>query len=223
MQDCISDGKCINEGWLAEVFHQALKALAYCHDRNLIHKDLKLENIMLLDEPGNGKKVHCMIIDLGIAECFQPSAASPCTLHESLSRLHWGGTPVTMAPEVWKAALGLSTFGTKCDIYSLGCVLFCMLSRKGEYPVSLRSPDPRLWLDAIEKGPDWSFINHTKAKDLVKQMLTFHEDERPDARECLQHTWFRNVSVQRGLDSPVETPKSSISIPAAVPPVPDGS
>ena len=55
-----------------------------------------------------------IIIDLGIAEMFDPSDPQGKEL---------GGTPTTMAPEVWNG-----NFGPKCDVWSLGCILFELLT-----------------------------------------------------------------------------------------------
>lgn len=101
-----------------------------------------------------------------------------------------------MAPELWQVLLGQGNFGFKCDIYSLGCVLFQMLSVRGEPPIDVdRVDDPHSWLQAIVRGPDWSLIRNAspEAQDLVRKMLAFHERSRPTAPECLQHRWFANA------------------------------
>lgn len=190
--DRISHGQAIEEGLVAQILKQVLTGLACCHERALVHKDLKVDNIMLLDEPprgsGQGYGVHAVIIDLGLAECFRSSDARGKEV---------AGTPSTMAPELWRAWLEGGHFGLKCDIYSLGCVLFQMLSVRGEPPIDVENvEDPRAWLHAIARGPDWSLIRNASldAQDLVRKMLAFDERARPTAPECLQHRWFANAS-----------------------------
>ena len=96
-----------------------------------------------------------------------------------------------MSPEVWAAAINKNvTIGYKCDVYSLGCVAFHVLS--GEFPVMAKTNEPTDWLKKIKLGPNWRLLKHcsTEAVDLVKKMMTIDERFRPTARECLAHPWF---------------------------------
>merc|ERR1719436_2238519 len=115
--------RAISEEWIRNVTRQVVEAMSYCHSLRLIHKDLKDENIMLLKKDPNFDEPFAVVIDLGIAEMF--SLADP-------SGREMGGTPTTMAPEVWTG-----NFGPKCDVFSLGCILFEMLS--GQYPFMANS------------------------------------------------------------------------------------
>merc|ERR1719386_224182 len=78
----------LTERWVATVMQQVIEAIAYCHNRKLMHKDLKAENIMLLTKHNTVTAPHAVVIDLGIAEMFTPGGRNAkCT-----------GTPTTMAP-----------------------------------------------------------------------------------------------------------------------------
>merc|ERR1719437_386577 len=116
--------------------------MAFCHNLRLIHKDIRDENIMLLRKDPDFDEPFAVIIDLGIAEMF--NLADP-TGHQV------GGTPTTMAPEVWRG-----NFGPKCDVWSLGCVLFQLLT--GEMPFMARSMTPSAWQQLHRRGPDWSLV-----------------------------------------------------------------
>ncbi len=88
-------------------------ALHYAHTHKVIHRDIKPENILL--EEG-----HAVLTDFGIAHAL--SAAS----NESVSDTHWIlGTPAYMSPE---QAYGDHQVDNRSDLYSLGCVLFEMLT-----------------------------------------------------------------------------------------------
>eukprot|EP00913_Durusdinium_trenchii_P011702 g10990.t1 len=99
-----SRGEAVEESWSRQVLQQMLQAMAYCHNKRIIHKDLKDENVMLLK--GESAEPFVVIIDLGVSEMF-----SPTDPHGKLI----GGTPMTMAPEVWD-----NNFGSKCDVWSAG-------------------------------------------------------------------------------------------------------
>jgi len=89
-----------------------------------------------------------------------------------------------MAPEVWEGC-----FGSKCDVFSLGCVLFEMFA--GCMPFMASSMKPVMWTRLHKKGADFSrIISSAQGKELCKLMLTYSDVERPSMAECLKHEWF---------------------------------
>jgi len=168
-------GAGLKEAWIQKVMHQVVEAMAYCHSLRLIHKDLKDENIMLLKKDRNYEKPFAVIIDLGVAEMFTVSDPKGNII---------AGTPATMAPEVWKG-----NFGPKCDVWSLGCVLFELLA--GSMPYMAMTLDPNEWARKYQKGPDWRLVRTSpQGKDLCEKMLTVAESSRPTMRQCLDQEWF---------------------------------
>ena len=105
---------------IAHVIQRLANALDYAHMRGVIHRDLKPDNI-LFDENNN-----VYISDFGIAKLTQ---ASTRLVHSGII-----GTPTHMSPE---QALGEDVDG-RSDIYSLGVILFEMLS--GKSPYDARTP-----------------------------------------------------------------------------------
>jgi len=169
------NGKALKEEWTRMVIRQAMEAMAYVHSLRLIHKDLKDENIMLLKKDPNYDEPFAIIIDLGIAEMFSKSDPTGKVV---------GGTPVTMAPEVWKG-----DFGPKCDVFSLGCIMFELLA--GKYPFQAPSINPKDWLALHKRGPDWGAIRTTPhGVALCQLMLTYRDVDRPSMSDCLKHHWF---------------------------------
>lgn len=108
----------------AAILMQAIaEAIAYAHSQGVIHRDLKPANV-LLDEQGHPK-----VADFGLAKNLQ--ADSGLTQTGMIM-----GTPSYMSPE---QALGNSTaIGAKSDIYSLGAILYCMLT--GRPPFRAANP-----------------------------------------------------------------------------------
>jgi formylglycine-generating enzyme required for sulfatase activity len=90
-------------------------ALAFAHERGVLHRDIKAANI-LLDAGGRVR-----VADMGMARVLEAAAAR-------LSHASIAGTPVTMAPEVmWRGRVD-----HRADLYSLGCLLFHAVT--GGYP-----------------------------------------------------------------------------------------
>ncbi len=93
------------------MFGETAGALAYAHSKNVVHRDLKLSNIMLTGEGG------IKVMDFGLARCAQESLARSSSSKEVV------GSPAYMAPE---QELGVSS--VESDIYSLGVCLYEALS-----------------------------------------------------------------------------------------------
>lgn len=92
---------------------QIFSAVNYCHNRGIVHRDLKVENVMvknLTEVPDT--RIHIKIIDFGISCRIKP--------HERLTKLF--GTPYYMAPEVIKR-----DYTEKCDLWSCGVILYIIL------------------------------------------------------------------------------------------------
>ena len=88
-------------------FSQMLDAFEYMHSRNVAHRDVKPENI-LVDE-----KLNLKLADFGFACCENIDTLQGCM-----------GSPTYMAPEIWE---GKTYKGTQVDLFSLGVILFIIV------------------------------------------------------------------------------------------------
>jgi len=110
--DEITNRAHFEEADAAKIIQQVLMAVRYCHERNIVHRDLKPENI-LLDSKKNSNRVK--VIDFGTSEEIEPGM--------KLTQQY--GTAYYIAPEVLSSA-----YNEKCDIWSIGVILYILLSGK---------------------------------------------------------------------------------------------
>lgn len=107
------------------------------------------------------------------------------------------GTPYYIAPEVLRGS-----YTEKCDMWSIGVILYIMLS--GSPPIN--GSDQQILKLAKEgkwsfKGAIWNKIS-ADARDLVKKLMTLDETKRLSAKEALQHPWLNKFEYDK-LDEDV--------------------
>ena len=170
--------KKLPERLAATYMQQLLSAVAYCHERSIVHRDLKLENL-LLESPSPDSLLK--IIDFGCAVKFVPG--SPLTFPV-------GTVPFTQAfyaaPEVLS-----ENYTEKCDVWSCGVILYMMLS--GQPPFAGKTEQDVL--EKVKRGrvdfhsEVWEGVS-AEAKEMVALMLTKNVTIRPAAKELLHHSWL---------------------------------
>mmetsp|Transcript_141366 Transcript_141366/g.368092 ORF Transcript_141366/g.368092 Transcript_141366/m.368092 type:complete len:807 (+) Transcript_141366:57-2477(+) len=173
-----------DEAFLCDVIKQTLRALAFMHNIKILHKDLKPQNIMLVESATSCIKV----IDFGLAEMFDPSQEFATSA---------GGTLLYMAPEVFKREMT-----TKVDVWSAGVILYNLVT--GDFPFMEKWPpregkDQAWWQEqTIEKIKTKELAKNERFSphcwDLVCRMFRRDPEQRPDASQCLEHPWFQKFS-----------------------------
>jgi eukaryotic-like serine/threonine-protein kinase len=121
-----------------ELFIQACEAVYHAHQKAVIHRDLKPANILVVEVDG---KAEPRIIDFGLAKTTT-SQTDGETLFTQVG--HFLGTPGYMSPE--QAEPGVKDIDTRTDVYSLGAVLYVLLT--GSHPLDTM-PGEKLPLDEL--------------------------------------------------------------------------
>jgi serine/threonine protein kinase/Flp pilus assembly protein TadD len=143
----------------AALIAKLARAIAYAHERGILHRDLKPGNILF---DGGGKPY---VSDFGLAKWLQRE----CDLTQTLAIL---GTPFYMAPE---QAADSRAVGAAADLYSLGAILYQMLT--GHPPVSGETPMEVLRRAAEQAPRRPRLTNHHVPRDLETICLKCLEKE----------------------------------------------
>ena len=117
-----------------ELFIQACEGVQHAHQKAIIHRDLKPPNILVVEV--DGKPVP-RIIDFGLAKATMPQAADERLFTRPG---HFVGTPGYMSPE--QADPGMQDVDTRTDIYSLGVVLYVLLTGSQPFETKQRPKQP---------------------------------------------------------------------------------
>ncbi|XP_055686271.1 peripheral plasma membrane protein CASK isoform X7 [Lutzomyia longipalpis] len=171
-----------SEAVACHYMRQILEALRYCHENDILHRDVR-PACALLATVDNSAPVKLG----GFGTAVQlPNGRE---FVETRGRV---GSPHYMAPEV----ITRRTYGKACDVWGAGVMLHVLLSGRLPFLGSGRRIQ-----DIVSRGrmtnyvqldaPEWKHIS-AHAKDLVMKMLAPHPGNRPSIAEILEHPWIRD-------------------------------
>lgn len=110
--------------------------------------------------------------------------------------------------------LGLGTYSLAADMWSIGVILYVLLS--GSYPFSDDDRDRKIATASfsVTNGKVWKSVT-PDAKNLIKQLLVVNPDMRLTAKQALQHVWFTDTALGMVDVSTSSSSSSSSSIKAS--------
>ncbi|XP_051842993.1 serine/threonine-protein kinase SIK3 isoform X5 [Antechinus flavipes] len=150
-------------------FKQIVAAVHFCHCRNIVHRDLKAENLLL------DANLNIKIADFGFSNIFTPGQLLKT----------WCGSPPYAAPELFE---GKEYDGPKVDIWSLGVVLYVLVC--GALPFdgsTLQNLRARV-LSGKFRIP---FFMSTECEHLIRHMLVLDPSKRLSMEQICKHKWMK--------------------------------
>lgn len=165
----------VPESVAQKIIMQLSEAFKLMHEKNIVHRDLKLANILVT------KDFIIKLADFGFAKYVE----------NNLLLQSYCGTPITMAPEILKR----KQYNQKCDIWSLGVIIYRMLF--GEYPFfpsaggNLDDLIDIISTKTVEFPTD--LIVSEEVKALIRAMLVTNPSKRMDFDEFFENSWVKGT------------------------------
>ncbi|KAI9352024.1 kinase-like domain-containing protein, partial [Obelidium mucronatum] len=162
------NGGCLTEAEARGVLEEVVKGVLYLHSHGIIHRDLKLSNVLIT------RDYHVKIADFGLAVKLNNPDGEQKTMC---------GTPNYISPEI----VSRQPYGLSSDLWSLGCMLVTILTGKPPFD----SQAVKSTLDKVSRVeyylPD---SVSDEARDLIGRLLMKDPKKRLTLRDILSHKWF---------------------------------
>lgn len=159
----------MSEKMACEKFCQIISAVEYCHSKNICHRDLKTENLLL------DHKMNIKLVDFGFANYFD--------LTNPLKT--FCGSPPYAAPEIF---VGKKYYGPEIDIWSLGVILYVLVSASLPFDSENLQRLKSLVLSCKYRVP---YYLSQDCENLIKNLLVINPTKRFKIQQIKAHKWIK--------------------------------
>lgn len=166
----------MSEAEVINYMRQICEGVKHMHEKNIVHLDIKPENIMCQTKAGNNIKM----IDFGLATKLDPKEIVKIST----------GTAEFAAPEI----VDREPVGFYTDMWAVGVLAYVLLSGLSPF-----AGDNDVETLKNVRACDWEFDDEafatisSEAKDFIKRLLTRNKEKRMTAHECLEHPWLKGA------------------------------
>lgn len=182
----------LTEEEASRIVRKVTSALVYMHSKNVIHRDMKPENLLLAHKPRSSHDIEVKIIDFGLSKILSDGPVTSSFL----------GTRGYLAPEM----IQRRDYSKSVDSWALGVIVFVLLC--GCLPFDddcqsiPRTPDLRAKFTL--RFPRWAKDLSASAKDLLHHLLDIDSARRYTAEQAMEHPWVRGDTASK--DSLLQSP-----------------
>ncbi|XP_028290286.1 serine/threonine-protein kinase 17A [Gouania willdenowi] len=173
---CVSEDEAFSEEDVKRLMRQILEGVTFLHQNNVVHLDLKPQNILLTSSSPIGD---IKIVDFGLSRMI----SSNQELREIM------GTPEYVAPEI----LNYEPISTATDMWSVGVLAYVMLTGISPF---LGEDKQETFLNISQLNVSYSEEELQQqdeaALSFIQMLLRKQQPERASAEQCLQHSWLQS-------------------------------
>lgn len=183
----------LSEAEASHLVRQVISAVSYLHENGVVHRDIKLENILLSkgpmlnrfgESPGSDQQIELKLIDFGLAKSIMESSTTTKTFF---------GTVGYIAPEM----LSRKPYTKAVDVWALGVLTFILLCGVFPFEDDIRK---KAKVDYQLRFPPWTKNKiSSSAKDLLEKLLCVDPSHRISARAGLNHPWVQGATASPNL------------------------
>lgn len=173
LKDLVDKEESINEKEASKITRAVCEGLECLHQNGIVHRDIKLGNIMLPEIGADAADVK--LIDFSHAGVVPEGSTDSASEAKHFTKKL--GTTGYVAPEILSQS---EPYSASCDIFSVGCTVHAMLSN-GRLPTCDEEGVVTSLPESISQ----------QGRDLVDLLLTFSPDDRPTITEALQQPWLQ--------------------------------
>ncbi|CAG9823105.1 unnamed protein product [Phaedon cochleariae] len=174
-----------------KIMRQLVGAVYYLHKHDIVHRDIKMENILLadnIDDPSD--EYFIKLTDFGLS-IIKSGYGIQSMLSDRV------GTIIYMSPEILRSR----TYSELCDVWAIGVILFMLLF--GRYPFYAKN-DEHLVQKICDTEPEYSVSQvNSDCIDLLKSTLLKDPVKRITALEILKHPWLVDNKMKSRKDETI--------------------
>ena len=173
---CKKKDEGLNRDEIYNILNQLNNSFRIMFENKIVHRDLKLENILLKYENGDQSKYIVKLTDYGISKQLLQVTHLTTKI----------GTPKLMAPEILE---GNNNYNEECDLWSLGVIIYRLYFKKYPYDCEIGSGV----LNLINGKKILKTIEDKELNDLVQKLLIKNPKERMNWNEYFNHSFFNKT------------------------------
>ncbi|KAL1505250.1 hypothetical protein ABEB36_004856 [Hypothenemus hampei] len=163
-----------------KIISQLADAISYLHKNDIVHRDVKMENILLVEPPEmSGNEYFIKLTDFGLS-IFKTGVGIKSLMTD------YCGTITYMPPEI----LQMKTYSELCDVWAIGVILFMLLYGKNPF---MDKTDDAIAFKICNEEPDYeSDIVSYEAIELLRSILKKDPVKRVTALQITENQWLNN-------------------------------
>jgi len=187
----VSENGVLSESAARQTAREMLNALKYVHERGVIHRDVKPENILVKREQLRNKDdPRFVLIDFGMAVKCEIRRNNNVVVKPNPDDAE--GTFAFWAPEMMKR----ESYGPAVDLWALGVSLYCIMCGCHPFDIDGKHLHEEIYRDVISGNFDeeniiWNRELSKEGKDFISRLLNADSLQRMSCEEALQHPWLK--------------------------------